>query len=82
MLLDMVSSAACTRETPLPSVNRLFSALNRACDAALELKPASCRDCPGDSATGCVETPAPSRLFPATEKKVGKFDELMFCDAM
>src|ERR1700683_1308669 len=75
-----VSSAACTRETPLPVVSRLLSALNRACDAAELLNPDSWRDCPGPSATGCVVAPLPSSMLPATEKNAGKLDELTFAD--
>ncbi len=46
MLWESVSSAACTRETPLPVVSTLFSAFKRACDAAEVLNPASVQGLP------------------------------------
>src|SRR5580698_5428116 len=76
ILADMVSSAACTSDAPLPSVRRFLSELRMACEAVLELKPASVNDCPGASATGCVFAPAPSSALPATEKNAGKLEEL------
>ncbi len=82
MLFESVSLAACTRETPLSVVSSVLSAFKRACDAVERGIPSSCRDRPGASATGCVFAPVPSRAFPATEKNVGKLDELMFCAAM
>src|SRR5580698_8946777 len=82
MLFESVSLAACTRETPLSVVSSVFSALKRSWDAVELLNPVNCRDPPGATATGCVFTPVPSRAFPATEKKVGNLDELMFWAAM
>src|SRR5579871_4684640 len=81
-LCDIVSFAACTNETPLSVVSNVLNAFNRSCEAVELSKPASCKDCPGASATGCVFKPVPSKAFPATEKKVGKLDELILCDAI
>ena len=82
MLLASVSFAACASATPLSSFSRLVIALNRACDDAEVLNPASWSEPPGEIATGCVVAPAPSSAFPATEKNTGKFEELIFCDSM
>src|ERR1700689_4322574 len=76
MLCDSVSFAACTRDMPLLVVSRLWIASMPAAG------PVKFSDSPGASATGCVDTPVPSSELPATEKNVGKLDELMLCDAM
>ena len=82
MLFAIMSLAACTSDTPVSVLRRLVTAFKRACEAAELLNPASCSDAPGASATGCVCKPVPSRVFPATERKAGNLDELIFCDAM
>src|SRR5580658_5060024 len=77
MLLASTLSAACTKVMPLPSAMSPLSAFHRACEAAELLKPDNCNDCPGESATGCVDAPVPSNELPATEKKVGNFEEFI-----
>src|SRR5487761_2503430 len=76
MLCDSVSFAACASETPVLVESRFWIAASPAAG------PFKVSDCPGASATGCVDEPAPSMEFPASEKNVGKLDELMFCEAM
>ncbi len=82
MLFESVLFAACTSETPVSVVSRLLSALNRASDAAESLNPASSSDCPGAIAAACVVTPAPSKVFPATDTKTGNPEVLIACPAM
>ena len=76
MLCETVSLAACTRDIPLLVVSRLLMAVMPA------EGPVRFMFDPGASATGCVLAPVPSIEFPATEKNVGKLDELMLCDAI
>ena len=79
MLLASVLFAACTSATPLSVEIRLLSAFQRASDAAEALKPASCNDSPGATATGEVLAPAPCSTLPAVDRKTGNEEALSFC---